>query len=425
MCRIKFAAKLACNAHFPRKVIHVKLSFFIINESAVDGLESVRILLLLLVLYKMHFIACYLLVAFLTVCNAAPVTIWQTATAITNSDGTPYNWNPQSTAVPIGAATQATQAAAVVSSAATGAVQPASGAGSTSSGQSTLMKGIADVISGLGSLLSTSSSSSTPASSTSSTLSSGTSTGGWRGVLSDIINSFTGSSSAQANAAPAANSAGPTTNYIATSSATSTSSIGANASPLFQILSLASPSASASSSSSTASQSGSSSSSSGSSGSGGSSSGLYDAIYSSSQSIDQNFAKAILDAHNVDRAAHGVGPLSWDSSAYAYAKNNADNYDCSGILTHTHGPFGENLAAGFPDGPSAVKAWYDEGQTYNYQTHNEYNHFTQVVWKGSTKVGCAYKDCLAYGWQKYIVCEYSPVGNVVGQSPANVLPPTN
>lgn len=366
----------------------------------------------------MHYVACYLLVAYLTVCNAAPVTVWQTATAITNSDGSPYSWNPQSTANPIGAANQATPVTAVAPTA-TGTAQPAFGGESTSSGQSKLMKGIADVISGLGSLFS-SSSLSNPASATTSTQGTGSSTGGWRGVLSDILNSLAGSSPALANSAPAASTASPTTNYVATSSATSSSSIAAYASPLLQVLSLASPSASSSSSSSSPSQSGTTGSSSGSSGS---SSGIYDAIYSSSQSIDQSFAKAILDAHNVDRAAHGVGPLSWDSSAYAYAKNNADNYDCSGVLTHTHGPFGENLAAGFPDGPSAVKAWYDEGQTYNYQTHNEYNHFTQVVWKGSTKVGCAYKDCLAYGWQKYIVCEYSPVGNVIGQSPANVLPP--
>ena len=27
-----------------------------------------------------------------------------------------------------------------------------------------------------------------------------------------------------------------------------------------------------------------------------------------------------------------------------------------------------------------------------------YNHFTQVIWKGSTKVGCAYKDCRKSNW---------------------------
>lgn len=134
------------------------------------------------------------------------------------------------------------------------------------------------------------------------------------------------------------------------------------------------------------------------------------------------FAKDILDAHNKYRAQHGVADLSWDNGPYSYAKQNADDYDCSGILTHTHGQYGENLAAGFADGPAAVKAWYVEGETYDYSTHNEYNHFTQVVWKGSHRVGCAYKDCRLNNWGLYIVCEYDPVGNVIGQEPQNVLP---
>ena len=128
-----------------------------------------------------------------------------------------------------------------------------------------------------------------------------------------------------------------------------------------------------------------------------------------------------MDIHNKYRAAHGAGPLSWDTLAYEYAQNNADSYDCSGILTHTHGQFGENLACGFKDGPSAVTAWYDEGQTYNYQTANEYNHFTQVVWKGSTKMGCAIKDCSKNNWGHYVVCEYDPPGNVIGRNAQNVL----
>lgn len=152
--------------------------------------------------------------------------------------------------------------------------------------------------------------------------------------------------------------------------------------------------------------------------------GIYDAIYNSNEDIDTNFAKDILDAHNKVRAVHQAGPLSWDSATYSYAKNNADNYDCSGILTHTHGPYGENLAAGFSSGSSALMAWYDEGQTYDYSAANTYDHFTQVVWKDSTKVGCAYKNCSSTGWGLYIVCEYDPVGNVIGENSENVLPLT-
>lgn len=153
--------------------------------------------------------------------------------------------------------------------------------------------------------------------------------------------------------------------------------------------------------------------------------GIYDAIYNSDEKIDKDFAKSILDAHNKYRAQHGVGELAWADGPYNYAKNNADQYDCSGVLTHTHGKYGENLAAGFSSGPSAVKAWYDEGNSFNYQTSNEYNHFTQVVWKGSKTVGCAYKDCRSNNWGLYVVCEYDPPGNIIGHEQSNVLKPVN
>lgn len=52
-------------------------------------------------------------------------------------------------------------------------------------------------------------------------------------------------------------------------------------------------------------------------------------------------------------------------------------------------------------------------------------HFTQLVWRDTTDVGCAAVDCgytdeneeggrpeRALGW--YVVCEYSPGGNIVG-----------
>lgn len=129
-----------------------------------------------------------------------------------------------------------------------------------------------------------------------------------------------------------------------------------------------------------------------------------------------------MDAHNKYRADHGVGELSWDVDAYNYAKKYADSYDCSGTLTHTHGEFGENLAAGFQTGTAALHAWYIEGESYDYSAANSYDHFTQVVWKGTTKLGCAYKDCSSQGWAKYVICEYDPAGNVIGYNKANVLP---
>ena len=48
------------------------------------------------------------------------------------------------------------------------------------------------------------------------------------------------------------------------------------------------------------------------------------------------------------------------------------------------------------------------------------SHFTQVVWKGTKEVGCAVQKCNgifdpSFGEASFVVCEYSPAGNVIGQ----------
>lgn len=136
---------------------------------------------------------------------------------------------------------------------------------------------------------------------------------------------------------------------------------------------------------------------------------------------DDDFKNNILDAHNKKRSQHGVLKLSWDEDAYQYAKDYANKYDCSGDLQHSGGSFGENLAVGYKDGSSAVDAWYDEGKNYDYSSASSFDHFTQVIWKSTTKVGCAYKDCSSENWGKYIVCSYDPAGNIVGKGKANLI----
>lgn len=133
---------------------------------------------------------------------------------------------------------------------------------------------------------------------------------------------------------------------------------------------------------------------------------------------DEDFAETILKAHNEKRAKHDVSDLSWDSKVYKYAQDYADQYDCSGSLSHSGGKYGENLAVGYDSAEKAVNAWYEEGDNYDYSSSSSFDHFTQIIWKDTTKVGCAYKDCSSAG--RYIVCSYDPAGNVVGQGKANL-----
>ncbi|CAL9731715.1 protein Pry1p [Monosporozyma unispora] len=135
-------------------------------------------------------------------------------------------------------------------------------------------------------------------------------------------------------------------------------------------------------------------------------------------------ASVLLNAHNNKRALHQNTPsLTWSSELEAYAQNYANGYDCSGNLIHSGGPYGENLALGYGV-EGAVEAWYGEISDYDFSNpgfSENAGHFTQLIWKSSTEVGCAIKSC-GGSWGDYVICSYNPAGNVIGEFPENVLP---
>lgn len=89
------------------------------------------------------------------------------------------------------------------------------------------------------------------------------------------------------------------------------------------------------------------------------------------------------------------------------------------------GPWGENLAAGTGDYTIAngILGWTNEVTAYN-PNNPVASHFTQVVWKATTEIGCAVASCdnifAGYGAANFYVCEYSPPGNVGGEYAQNV-----
>ncbi|KAJ7233920.1 CAP domain-containing protein [Mycena rebaudengoi] len=128
-----------------------------------------------------------------------------------------------------------------------------------------------------------------------------------------------------------------------------------------------------------------------------------------------------LDIHNTERSKHGAGPLVWNNTLADAAQTWANK------CTATHsggslGPFGENLSWG-TGGYSiadALQALIDEASDYD-PNHPEFSHWTQMVWKSSTNLGCAVSTCnnlfdfQKFGATLYYVCEYWPAGNVEGQ----------
>ncbi|KAI3762270.1 hypothetical protein L1987_52695 [Smallanthus sonchifolius] len=136
----------------------------------------------------------------------------------------------------------------------------------------------------------------------------------------------------------------------------------------------------------------------------------------------QNSPQDYLNAHNAARAQVGVGNMVWNPTLAAYAQNYANQRlgDCN--LIHSGGPYGENLAKGSGQftGTAAVNLWVNEKASYDHRTNTcasgrVCGHYTQVVWRNSVQLGCARAQC-ANGWW-FVICSYSPRGNIIGQSP--------
>nr|DAD38891.1 TPA_asm: hypothetical protein HUJ06_013213 [Nelumbo nucifera] len=136
----------------------------------------------------------------------------------------------------------------------------------------------------------------------------------------------------------------------------------------------------------------------------------------------QDSPQDYINAHNEARRAVGVGPMTWDNTLAGYAQRYANQRigDCA--MKHSNGPYGENLAAAMPSlsGTNAVKMWVNEKQFYDYNSNScaagkVCGHYTQVVWRSSVRLGCAKVHC-NNGWD-FVICNYAPRGNYVGQRP--------
>jgi len=133
------------------------------------------------------------------------------------------------------------------------------------------------------------------------------------------------------------------------------------------------------------------------------------------------FTSAILNSTNLYRAQHNASAVSWNDTladfAADYLSSPASDGSQGGCkFAHSGGPYGENLAMGYANATASVEAWGEERDEYDFSKqgfHEDTGHFTQLVWKNTTDVGCGRRLCGERGW--YLVCEYWPRGNVIGE----------
>ena len=143
---------------------------------------------------------------------------------------------------------------------------------------------------------------------------------------------------------------------------------------------------------------------------------------------DSSIPARILAMHNRERAAVGSPPLAWDPMLAASAASYGPTLASLGRLAHspreTRPGQRENLAmgsAGYYGAEDLVGFWVEEKQYFQPGTFpnvsrtgqwKDVAHYTQMIWKGTTNVGCALHVA---GGRNYLICRYSPPGNADGR----------
>ena len=144
---------------------------------------------------------------------------------------------------------------------------------------------------------------------------------------------------------------------------------------------------------------------------------------------DALLRQVMIAGHNEARVAAGAPPLAWNARLAADARAYADELARTGRFEHSQGPRGaapegENLWTGTRGAyryEEMMGHWLDEGRYYRPRPTPDFSttghwedvaHYTQIIWRGATEFGCA---AAANATDEYLVCRYSPPGNVVGQ----------
>lgn len=160
------------------------------------------------------------------------------------------------------------------------------------------------------------------------------------------------------------------------------------------------------------------------------------AVDSSASSSDEDdsddFVKDALTAHNMYRKKHGVKSLKLSPELCNYAKEWAKKLANEDKSQHRpDGTYGENIYTYRSSNPKAkvagsvpVEKWYSEIEKYTFGVDKGpmgTGHFTQVIWKGSKKMGIG--KAKAKSGRTYVVANYEPAGNLIGAYAKNVPPP--
>ncbi|HMF75330.1 MAG TPA: CAP domain-containing protein [Bryobacteraceae bacterium] len=135
------------------------------------------------------------------------------------------------------------------------------------------------------------------------------------------------------------------------------------------------------------------------------------------------FAREMLESHNAVRRKVGTPPLKWSNKLAARAEEWAKTLAATGG-SKMQGIPGQNIGYTSPPGrvkgADVVAAWaaeatnYDHGKNACIDPKLRCNHYTQLVWRNTSYLGCAAaRDAERDIW----VCDYDPPGNNAAERP--------
>ncbi|RLN27843.1 pathogenesis-related protein PRB1-3-like [Panicum miliaceum] len=138
--------------------------------------------------------------------------------------------------------------------------------------------------------------------------------------------------------------------------------------------------------------------------------------------MNQKAIDDILKEHNLFRAKEHVPPLAWNETLAKFSQQYAETLKGPCKPVHSTSPYGENLmfGTGGITWKTTVDEWSNEKKSYHYGSNTcdpgkMCGHYTAVVWKDTTTVGCGRVKC--NNGDTMIMCSYWPPGNYDGVKP--------
>ncbi|KAF2686760.1 PR-1-like protein [Lentithecium fluviatile CBS 122367] len=151
---------------------------------------------------------------------------------------------------------------------------------------------------------------------------------------------------------------------------------------------------------------------------------------------DNDFISTVLDAHWYWRRVHCAQDLQWDPALALEAFKSVNactekvQHDRAGSNLSGVSPSPENREIWLNFARTAIHGWHEEETKYPYGSagyEDTWGHFTQMVWRDSSRLGCALSKCddFTKKFPGRIYCFYENVGNNIapGEFEKNVWPP--